>query len=141
MNQYKRPAPMNQYKGIDLPQVMHTMSAEIATLFGELYTWMDSEEFQPTYYSSQSGMDHLRSAALQLSIHTAHHLEDLIDWDHYEHGVFSYDYCEYEIPSLLKDALTPEEWYQMANNYVVPNNLRDMLRDWVMTQPKMKLKG
>lgn len=131
---------MNKYEGIDLPWVMHYMATEIATLLGELYDWMESSAFEATYVNSSSGMDHLRSAALQLSIHTAHHLEDLIDWDDYDFGVFAYGFCELSLPNLLKDSLTPEDWYQMANNYVVPSNLRTTLRDWVMTQPELKLK-
>lgn len=131
---------MNQYAKINLAQVMHTMTAEIATLLGELYVWMESEEFLPIYEETATGMDYLRAGALRLVVHTAYHLEDLIDWESSEYGVFAYDYCETSLLSLLKDSFTAEEWRQMANNYAMPDTLRALLRDWVLTQPELRLK-
>ena len=131
---------MNQPTDANLSAALHGMTAEVATLHGELYRWMESPDFQPIYQTAEVGMDHLRAAALRLSLHVAHHLNTLIDWENSEHGVFANDYCEVNLPSLLKDAFTVEEWYQMASNYVVPDTMRALLRDWVMAQPALELK-
>lgn len=131
---------MHQPTNANLSAALHGMTAEVATLHGELYRWMESPDFQPIYRRSGAGMDHLRAAALRLSVHVAHHLNTLIDWENSEHGVFAYDYCERSLPALLRETLSRAEWYQLAANYTVPADLRSLLRDWVTAQPGLVLR-
>lgn len=131
---------MHQPTDANLSATLHGMTAEVATLHGELYRWMESPDFQPIYQTAEVGMDHLRAAALRLSVHVADHLNTLIDWENSEHGVFAYDYCERSLPALLRETLSRAEWYQLAANYTAPADLRSLLREWVINQPGLVLR-
>lgn len=131
---------MHQPTDANLSATLHGMTAEVATLHGELYRWMESPDFQPIYQTVEVGMDHLRAAALRLSIHVAYHLNTLIDWENSEHGVFTYDYCERSLPAMLRETLSRAEWYQLAANYTPPADLHSLLRDWVAAQPGLVLR-
>lgn len=131
---------MHRPTDANLSATLHGMTAEIATLHGELYRWMESPDFRPIYQTSGAGMDHLRAAALRLSIHVAYHLNMLIDWENSDHGVFAYDYCEVSLPTLLKQTLSRAEWYQLAANYTPPADLHSLLREWVINQPELTLR-
>lgn len=134
-------APMTKHDEPHLLYIMNNWGAEIATLTQQLCQRLESPDFNYLYEALGVGMDHLRAAALQLSVHVAHHLDSLIDFQESTHGVFSYDYCEDTLPALLMGTLTEEEWYELAANYFVPGTLRSLLLKWVEGHPDLALKA
>jgi len=82
------------------------------------------------------GMDAMIGGILCLSIASGLYLTKRIKT--YDNGVFSYDHLEAntrvestELPWVLFRTLTDEQWWEVACNFKVPENLNQILDEWL----------
>lgn len=126
-------------------QILNSWMIEIATLTGVLYGWMESDGYKPIYEyiaESTAGQDAQRGGCLRLSIAVFRILDRIVDWEAWEHGVFSYEHLEdicHNIPYVLTEQLTRDDWAELAANYVIPADLEQWLADYVRSSDDLRL--
>lgn len=113
--------------------VRPTNSSETAAI---LYDLIRIDEVENVSTRLETTCDRLHGGFLQLAIQAAKCLDDVVDFENYEGGVFSYEHLEcgqsLTLGRWLLDHITDGALYQIAENYsmVGCSQLRDVIVQW-----------
>lgn len=90
-----------------------------------------------------TGYDHTLASFLFLSVQVTTRLNELVDWNAWDGGVFSYEHldalssgqpyhCCKSLPAYLYRKITDVDWYEIAGNHRLPKpeDLDVLIRDW-----------
>ena len=85
------------------------------------------------------GCDSLEAGMLRLSLYAAKLLPDLVDWNEYAGGVFSYEFLETQtddshLSAFLIDYIEPNAWGLIADYYMLPlqSVMKEALSAWIL---------
>jgi hypothetical protein len=112
----------------------------MASLSHYLYKEPDSGG-QHLSHRIRTSFDRLLGGALFYAIAVAQVLDELVDWEQWDDGVFSYEYIEFgegdkssdkNLATYILNETSDDDWYQIAENYMLParDEIVTMLRKW-----------
>lgn len=115
-------------------------AAEVATLTHSMIQWWETGQGQRSYERIGTGMDRLAAASLYLSVAAMEQIDRQVDFTDWM-GVFAYDYCGegQSLSTFLLEAMTDDEWFELAENNRLPDLFQGRIARWAVTE-KLPLK-